>query len=79
MGGGRQLERLGAEIITDVPMPNTRHGIPAYFVISRVEAASICTAMMGQDGHRTAEPSMICEACTNVRGRGFGSQPKLAF
>ena len=31
---------LGAEIIEDVPMPNTRYGIPVYFVISRVEAAS---------------------------------------
>ena len=31
---------MGAEIIEDVPMPNTRYGIPAYFVISRVEAAS---------------------------------------
>ena len=31
---------LGAEIVDDVPMPNTRFGIPAYFVISRVEAAS---------------------------------------
>ncbi len=34
------LARLGAEIVEDVPMPNARHGIPAYFVISRVEAAS---------------------------------------
>ena len=34
------LRDLGAEIVEDVPMPNTRYGIPAYFVISRVEAAS---------------------------------------
>ena len=34
------LKEMGAEIIEDVPMPNTRYGIPAYFVISRVEAAS---------------------------------------
>ena len=31
---------MGAEIIEDVPMPNTRFGIPVFFVISRVEAAS---------------------------------------
>jgi aspartyl-tRNA(Asn)/glutamyl-tRNA(Gln) amidotransferase subunit A len=31
---------MGAEIIEDVPMPNTHHGIPVYFVVSRVEAAS---------------------------------------
>ncbi|HSM26431.1 MAG TPA: amidase, partial [Anaerolineaceae bacterium] len=34
------LRAMGAEIVEDVPMPNTRYGIPAFFVISRVEAAS---------------------------------------
>ncbi|RMF42899.1 MAG: Asp-tRNA(Asn)/Glu-tRNA(Gln) amidotransferase subunit GatA, partial [Anaerolineae bacterium] len=35
------LAAQGAEIIEDVPMPHTRYGIPAFFVISRGEAASI--------------------------------------
>ena len=35
-----RLAELGADIVEDVPMPHTRYGIPAYFVISRVEAAS---------------------------------------
>ena len=39
-GGPPSCCGSGAEIIEDVPMPNTRYGIPAYFVISRVEAAS---------------------------------------
>ena len=30
------LAELGAEIVEDVPMPNTRYGVPAYFVVSRV-------------------------------------------
>src|SRR6185437_6621827 len=34
------LRQAGAEIVEDVPMPNTHLAIPAYFVISRVEAAS---------------------------------------
>jgi TPP-dependent pyruvate/acetoin dehydrogenase alpha subunit len=34
------VERAGAVLVGDVPMPNTRFGVPAYFVISRVEAAS---------------------------------------
>ena len=35
-----KLTAMGAEIVEDIPMPNTRYGIQAYFVISRVEAAS---------------------------------------
>ena len=34
------LKEMGAEIIEDIPMPHNRYGIPAYFVISRVEASS---------------------------------------
>ena len=34
------LSSLGALIVEDIPMPNTRYGVPVYFVISRVEAAS---------------------------------------
>jgi aspartyl-tRNA(Asn)/glutamyl-tRNA(Gln) amidotransferase subunit A len=34
------LSDAGAEIIDNIPMPHTHYGIPAYFVISRVEAAS---------------------------------------
>ena len=46
---------LGAEIVEDVPMPNTRYGIPAYFVISRVEAASNLHRFDGvKYGYRTA-------------------------
>ncbi len=33
----RILEDLGAEIIEDVPMPNTVYSVPAYYVISRIE------------------------------------------
>ncbi len=75
----RQLERLGAEIITDVPMPNTRHGIPAYFVISRVEAASNLHRYDGvKYGHRTAEPiDDLRSMYRRSRAEAFGSQPKL--
>ena len=30
--------RASAEIVEDVPMPNTKYGITSYFVISRVES-----------------------------------------
>ena len=34
------LEKAGAEIVPAVPMPNTKYSVPAYFVISRIEAYS---------------------------------------
>ena len=51
------LAEMGAEIVEDVPMPNTRYGIPAYFVISRVEAASNLHRFDGvKYGYRTPQP-----------------------
>jgi aspartyl-tRNA(Asn)/glutamyl-tRNA(Gln) amidotransferase subunit A len=70
---------LGAEIIEDVPMPNTRYGIPAYFVISRVEAASNLHRYDGvKYGYRTKSPvSELKDLYRRSRGEGFGLQPKL--
>ena len=70
---------LGAEIIEDVPMPNTRYGIPVYFVISRVEAASNLHRFDGvKYGHRTSKPvTDLKEMYRKSRGEGFGLQPKL--
>jgi len=70
---------MGAEIIEDVPMPNTRHGIPVYFVISRVEAASNLHRFDGvKYGHRTEQPvHELKEMYRKSRGEGFGLQPKL--
>jgi aspartyl-tRNA(Asn)/glutamyl-tRNA(Gln) amidotransferase subunit A len=73
------LARAGAEIVEDVPMPNTRFGIPAYFVISRVEAASNLHRYDGvKYGFRT--PQVVTELSQlyrKSRGAGFGVQPKL--
>lgn len=70
---------LGAEIIEDVPMPNTKFGIPAYFVISRVEAASNLHRFDGvKYGYRTKSPVRdLRELYQRSRGEGFGLQPKL--
>ena len=70
---------LGAEIIEDVPMPNTRYGIPVYFVISRVEAASNLHRFDGvKYGYRTPQPISSLQALyRRSRGEGFGLQPKL--
>ena len=70
---------LGAEIVEDVPMPNTRYGIPVYFVISRVEAASNLHRFDGvKYGYRTGQPvGELKDLYRKSRGEGFGLQPKL--
>jgi aspartyl-tRNA(Asn)/glutamyl-tRNA(Gln) amidotransferase subunit A len=72
-------KKLGAEIVEDVPMPNTRFGVPVYFVISRVEAASNLHRFDGvKYGHRTEiETQELKEMYRKSRGEGFGTQPKL--
>ncbi len=73
------LAAAGAEIVENVPMPNTRHGIPAYFVISRVEAASNLHRFDGvKYGYRTpARLDDLRRMYSQTRNEGFGAQPKL--
>ena len=73
------LRELGAEVIEDVPMPNSRYGIPAYFVISRVEAASNLHRFDGvKYGYRTSDKMMdLRNLYKRTRNEGFGLQPKL--
>jgi aspartyl-tRNA(Asn)/glutamyl-tRNA(Gln) amidotransferase subunit A len=73
------LSSLGAEIVEDVPMPNTRYGVPAYFVISRVEAASNLHRYDGvKYGYRASGGYSDLRSMYRVtRGEGFGQQPKL--
>jgi len=73
------LARQGAEIVENVPMPNTHLGIPAYFVISRVEAASNLHRYDGvKYGYRYPSPVRdLKELYRKSRADGFGRQPKL--
>lgn len=75
----RRLKEMGAEIIEDVPLPNTRYGIPAFFVISRVETASNLHRFDGvKYGLRSAQPvSDLREMYKITRAEGLGPQPKL--
>ena len=78
----RSAERLagqGAEIVEGLSLPNVRYGIPAYFVISRVEAASNLHRYDGvKYGYRSeGEAEDMFELYRKSRGQGFGSQPKL--
>jgi len=60
-------------------MPHTKFGIPAYFVISRVEAASNLHRYDGvKYGYRSQEHvETLSEMYKKSRGEGFGLQPKL--
>ncbi len=74
-----RLAEMGADIVENVPMPHTRYGIPIYFVISRVEAASNLHRYDGvKYGYRSSEKSLdLSEMYRKSRAQGFGSQPKL--
>lgn len=73
------LAEMGADIVENVPMPHTQYGIPAYFVISRVEAASNLHRYDGvKYGYRTPEPVQeLAEMYRMSRAQGFGLEPKL--
>lgn len=73
------LKEMGAEIIEDIPLPHTRFGIPAYFVISRVEAASNLHRFDGvKYGYRTpGDVDDLNSLYRKSRAEGFGLQPKL--
>ena len=73
------LASRGADIVEYVPLPHTRYGIPVYFVISRVEAASNLHRYDGvKYGYRTPEPvEQLAEMYRKTRAQGFGLQPKL--
>ena len=74
-----RLADAGAEIVEQIPMPNTHYGIPVYFVISRVEAASNLHRYDGvKYGYRhPGQVEELAELYRKSRGEGFGLQPKL--
>ena len=74
-----KLAAMGAEIIEDMPMPNTRYGIPVYFIVSRVEAASNLHRFDGvKYGLRVAsEDADLRRMYKQTRNAGFGPQVKL--
>ena len=79
LNAAERLAALGAEIVEDVPLAHTRYGIPAYFVISRVEAASNLHRFDGvKYGYRAPEGAGDLRSLyQKSRAQGFGPQPKL--
>jgi aspartyl-tRNA(Asn)/glutamyl-tRNA(Gln) amidotransferase subunit A len=79
LDAAQKLAQAGAEIVEAVPMPNTHLAVPAYFVVSRVEAASNLHRYDGvKYGHRTRAPvADLREMYRKTRAEAFGLQPKL--
>jgi aspartyl-tRNA(Asn)/glutamyl-tRNA(Gln) amidotransferase subunit A len=79
LDAAERLAKLGAEIVENVPMRHTKFGIPAYFVISRVEAASNLHRYDGvKYGFRTPDQTQDLRSMyRKSRAQGFGLQPKL--
>ncbi len=79
MRAAQVLADQGAEIIENVSMPNTQLGIPAYLVISRVEASSNLHRFDGvKYGYRTLKPfKHLDDMYRQTRNEGFGFESKL--
>ena len=73
------LEKAGAEIVTGVPMPNTKYSVPAYFVISRIEAYSNLQRYDGLKYGRASkqDDADMYDFFARSREEGFGREVKL--
>ena len=73
------LEKAGAEIVSGVPMPNTKYSVPAYFVISRIEAYSNLQRYDGLKYGRASkqDDADMYDFFARSREEGFGREVKL--
>lgn len=67
------LKGLGATFV-EVDLPSVRYGIPTYYVVATVEAASNLARYDGT--HFGARPAGEGEMAARTRGRGFGTEVK---
>jgi aspartyl-tRNA(Asn)/glutamyl-tRNA(Gln) amidotransferase subunit A len=71
-----EYRRLGAEI-KEISLPNTRLGIPIYYVIAPAEASSNLSRFDGvRYGYRTPNYTDLTEMYEKTRAEGFGAEVK---
>lgn len=71
-----KLEELGATFV-DVSLPNTKYGIPVYYIITPSEVSSNLARFDGiRYGFSDTEAKNILEVYTQSRGKGFGPEAK---
>lgn len=70
------LEKMGADI-SDVSLPNTRHSVPAYYVIAPAECSANLARYDGvRFGHRCENPVDLGDLYRRSRSEGFGAEVK---
>lgn len=68
--------RLGAELV-EISLPNTRLGIPTYYVVAPAECSSNLSRFDGvRYGYRCSEPRDLEDLYKRSRGEGFGAEVK---
>lgn len=70
------FEQLGASLV-DIALPNSRAGIPCYYVIAPAEASSNLSRFDGvRFGHRSEQATNLQELYEYSRAEGFGEEVK---
>jgi aspartyl-tRNA(Asn)/glutamyl-tRNA(Gln) amidotransferase subunit A len=70
------FEQLGAKLV-DIALPNSRAGIPCYYVIAPAEASSNLSRFDGvRFGHRSEQATNLQELYEYSRAEGFGEEVK---
>ena len=70
------FEQLGASLV-DIALPNSRAGIPCYYVIAPAEASSNLSRFDGvRFGHRSEQVTNLQELYEYSRAEGFGEEVK---
>ncbi len=70
----RQLESMGAKTI-EVELPNSRAGIPCYYVLAPAEASSNLSRFDGvRYGYRTEQYDDLVDMYEKTRAEGFGEE-----
>ena len=74
--GIMELEKLGAKIM-EIELPNSKLGIPAYYVVAPAECSSNLARYDGvRFGYRCNDPKDLSDLYCRTRGEGFGREVK---
>ena len=72
----RQLESMGAKTI-EIELPNSKAGIPCYYVLAPAEASSNLSRFDGvRYGYRTEQYDDLVDMYEKTRAEGFGDEVK---
>jgi aspartyl-tRNA(Asn)/glutamyl-tRNA(Gln) amidotransferase subunit A len=71
--GAEWLSAAGAKVV-DVSLPNTRHALPAYYIVAPAEASSNLARYDGVRYGLRENGADIVELYENTRAKGFGAE-----